>query len=359
MIVALLAVFSSFGVLAETTQHGDRDIRSVPLSVIEEPREFYGLATYYNGVRFYRVSEDGIEALDENLEAGPAEWLAVAGRLNVLVTPGPIKAERQAGVVELTSAQASPELTIVAKSELVEVDPVLDQVRYAHLWAWLAGLAKIIEFVVVSIGGVVGNWGIAICLFAVLMSVILSPVGWMTARLQRKVNDVKAVLDPQLAEIKANYDGEEAHNRIIAAHKDLGVSPFFTLKPTVGLLFQIPVLVAVFNALGEMPVLLGQSFLWIEDLAYPDGVFELGITLPFFGPAFNLLPFLMAALAIVVAYTYSNPRLSDQVLLRQRRSITMMAILFLLLFYPFPAAMVLYWTLSNLLQVIQRQIVGS
>ena len=55
-------------------------------------------------------------------------------------------------------------------------------------------------------------------------------------RFQRRVSQVQAQLAPQLAEIKANYDGEEAHNRLMAAHKSLGVLPFYTLKPMLVLL---------------------------------------------------------------------------------------------------------------------------
>ncbi len=54
----------------------------------------------------------------------------------------------------------------------------------------------------------------------------------------------------------------------------------------------IPVLLSVFNALGEMPQLAGQSFLWIEDLSRPDTVSGRDSFLSFVG-GLNLLPLIM------------------------------------------------------------------
>lgn len=332
--------------------------RSIDDAAVVEPHEFHGLASYYNGVRYVVAGADGVRVIDEagEFEVARGEWLAVAGRFNVLAVAGPVSAAVAEQRIEL-QADATPELT--TKADLGSVDPVLDQVRYIHLWGWLAALTKAVEFALVQVHVLVNHWGWSICLFALLMSLLLSPVGWLTARLQRRVNEIKAVLEPQLREIKANHDGEEAHNRIMAAHKALNVSPFYTLKPAVGLLIQVPVLVAVFNALGEMPQLQGQAFLWVTDLAYPDAIATLPFTVPFFGPTLNLLPFLMSGLAIFVAFTYRNPQVSAEALKRQQRSVAMMAVVFFILFYPFPAAMVLYWTLANLIQVLQRQIVGG
>ena len=122
----------------------------------------------------------------------------------------------------------------------------------------------------------------------------------------------------------------------------------------LGLLIQVPIWIAVFNALGEMPQLAGRSFLWIEDLAYPDVIAVLPFSVPLFGTTVQLLPFVMAGVACLAARAVRNDRWSKIEGIRQRRNLYWMAIAFLLLFYPFPAAMVLYWTLNNLLQVIMQ-----
>ena len=86
--------------------------------------------------------------------------------------------------------------------------------------------------------------------------------------------------------------------KIMEAHKNLGVSPFFSLRPMLVTLIQFPILIATFNALGEMPQFQGVSFLWIEDLAYPDSLASLPTRLAIFGSEVSLLPFVMSALTL-------------------------------------------------------------
>jgi YidC/Oxa1 family membrane protein insertase len=179
----------------------------------------------------------------------------------------------------------------------------------------------------------------------------------MTVRFQQKVSQVQAKLAPQLVDIKAKYDGEEAHNRIMEAHKKLGVSPFYTLKPMLSIFIQVPIWIAVFNALGEMPQLIGQSFLWIKDLAYPDTIGYLPASIPMFGDTISLLPFVMTAVTLLSTFIFQNRHASESEIKRQKRNLYLMAGAFLVLFYPFTAAMVFYWTLANFLQIVQQKII--
>jgi YidC/Oxa1 family membrane protein insertase len=204
---------------------------------------------------------------------------------------------------------------------------------------------------------IVSNWGLAVVVFSVLLKIILLPVGVMTVRFQREVSQVQALLAPQLAEIKVNYDGEEAHNRLMAAHKELGVTPFYTLKPMLGSFIQIPILIAVFNALGEMPQFGGQAFLWIENLAYPDVIGTLPLSVPLFGNTLSALPFVMTLVTLFATVIFQNRHAPAKEVKRQKRNLYLMAAVFFVLFYPFPAVMVLYWTLANLLHIVQQQFI--
>lgn len=201
------------------------------------------------------------------------------------------------------------------------------------------------------------SWGLAIIVFSVVLKIVLFPIGILTVRLQRGVSRVQAILVPQLAEIKANYDGEDAHNRIMSAHKVLGVSPFYSLKPLLGVFIQVPVWIAVFNALGEMPQLAGQSFLWIDDLAYPDSFGFIALSLPLFGSKLSVLPVCMVVVMVCSTALFRNRHLATAEVNAQKRNLYLMAAAFFILFYPFPAVMVMYWTLANMLQTVQQQIV--
>ena len=325
---------------------------------------FSGLASYYNGVSFYIVGEDVFQPLDpgETFVLENGAWLAVAARFEVLLMQSPglsLRLGEWERTLEDLKARVEPgRVQLVKKSDLYTVAPEFAQLRYAHLWAPLSWLAKVVEYSLAAIHGhVVNHWGLAIVILSILLKSLLFPVQIAVARMQDEVSRVRSLLEPQLTEIKANHDGEEAHSRIMAAHGALGVTPFYSLKPLLGLLVQVPIWIAVFNALGEMPQLAGQSFLWIEDLAYPDVIAVMPFSVPLFGATVHLLPFVMTGIACLSAWTFRNGLWSKIEYARQRRNLYWMALAFLLLFYPFPAAMALYWTLNNLLQVVAQLLV--
>ncbi len=326
-----------------------------------ETQKFAGLASYYNDVNFYIVGKDSFQPLEPG-EAFVLEhdtWLAVAARFEVLLVqdtdPG-LRLSGREGALEYLKTQVEPgRLQLVKKSELHTVAPELDQVRYAHLWAPLSWLAKVVEYSLLTIQAhAVSHWGLAIVVFSILLKLALFPVNNVVTGLQDEVSRVRSLLEPRLAEIKANYDGEEAHNRIMAVHRTLGVTPFYSLKPLLGVLVQVPIWIAVFNALGEMPQLAGQSFLWIDDLAYPDVIAVIPFDVPLFGATVHLLPFVMFGVTCLSALTFRNDLWSNREHTRQRRNLCWIALAFLLLLYPFPAAMVLYWTLNSLLQLLAQ-----
>lgn len=372
--VALVLLFSHL-LNAEVISTNDRDdykrvrtVRDSPSMLKEEVEEnytFYGLASYYNNSSYHIVSSDELHNINASgeIELKKGQWLAVVGRLDVLLIQG-IGLPENLDQFELYFTDGgiprplNTNIQITSKPGLSSIASELDQIRYAHLWAPISWLAKVVELSLVAIqGSLTVSWGAAVALFSVLLKLVLLPVGVMTVHFQRRVSQIQAQLAPKLAEIKVNYDGEEAHNRLMAAHKELGVSPFYALKPMWGSFIQIPILIAVFNALGEMPQFVGQSFLWIGDLAYPDVIGYLPLPIPMFGNTISLLPFIMTAVTLYSTVIFRNRYASKDELRRQKRNLYLMAAVFFILFYPFPAVMVLYWTLSNALHTIQQQII--
>jgi YidC/Oxa1 family membrane protein insertase len=171
--------------------------------------------------------------------------------------------------------------------------------------------------------------------------------------LQASVNATAALLQPELAAIKRDYKGEEAHDRSLAVYKKYGVHPLYTMKSLAGFLIQIPVFIAAFDMLGENFVLHEASFLWMTDLARPDQWLALPVTLPFFGGHLNLLPCLMTAFTLLTSWLQQENALTAELIRQQRTRLFWMAGLFFLLFYTFPAGMVLYWTTNNVLALVK------
>lgn len=337
------------------------------LAEYEEKYTFYGLASYYNNSNYYIISRNDLRKIDvgEVIELKKKQWLAVVNRLNVLLiqeTGLSVRLDGTGLIVENPDILSQPEavIKVVDKSRLLLVAPELERIRYVHLWYPFALLAKSAESALVAIqANIASNWGLTLIIFSVLLKLLLLPVGILTTRLQRQMSKVQSQLAPKLAEIKANYDGEEAHDRLMSAHKELGVTPFYTLKPMLGAFIQIPVLIAVFNALGEMPQLDGQAFLWIENLAYPDFVGHIPFVIPMFGDTVSLLPFVMTGITIFSTATFRNDHASLTEVKRQKRNLYLMSVAFFILFYPFPAAMVFYWAMNNFLHIFQQQVIKT
>lgn len=354
-----LAMTAPQAELSEFNKTGEFDrVRTL----VQESRPFYGMASYYNSIAFYLVDAEGVVSLGagEDVQLAQGQWLAAMGRFETLLVSGPGLALTVSEDSFITTAVPSG-----VQAELVRNDRLssqyglpLQQLRYAHLWrplGWLAGMVESSLVALQQAGSM--SWGLAIICFTVALKVLLVPLGVVTVRMQRKVSLVQLQLAPQLASIKAKYDGEEAHNRIMAAHKALGVSPFFVLKPMLGMLLQIPIWIAVFNALGEMPQLQNSAFLWIESLAYPDAIARLPFVIPLLGDSVSLLPWLMSGVTLLSARLFQDRLAPADELKKQKRNLYLIALAFFLVFYPFPAAMVLYWTLSNALQIVQQRFI--
>ena len=354
-----LAMTAPQAELSEFNKTGEFDrVRTL----VQESRPFYGMASYYNSIAFFLVAAEGVVSLGagEDVQLAQGQWLAAMGRFETLLVSGPGLALTVSEDSFITTAVPSG-----VQAELVRNDRLssqyglpLQQLRYAHLWrplGWLAGMVESSLVALQQAGSM--SWGLAIICFTVALKVLLVPLGVVTVRMQRKVSLVQLQLAPQLASIKAKYDGEEAHNRIMAAHKALGVSPFFVLKPMLGMLLQIPIWIAVFNALGEMPQLQNSAFLWIESLAYPDAIARLPFVIPLLGDSVSLLPWLMSGVTLLSARLFQDRLAPADELKKQKRNLYLIALAFFLVFYPFPAAMVLYWTLSNALQIVQQRFI--
>lgn len=367
--IYLLLIIISRYALADEITFNDLNCQQqisckIPYSVIENKKKFEGLAAYLNYYNTYIVDKKNIKEISkgENIKLSDAGWFVLAGRTSAIV----IESEGQEIIVgnsELAiNSNKENRSSILArklkKTELKSVAKELDQVRYSQLWKPFAALSKFIEYLFAVIHAVFNvSWGITIILFCVLLKIILLPVSVISYKQNLNIKRVKKQLHPVLSEIKSKYDGEEAHNRIMGAYKNSGVSPFYTLKPMLGLMIQIPILIAVFNVLSEMPQLEGQSIFWVENLAYPDTVGNFPAAIPVLGSNISLLPILMAIVIVLAAMLSSTTCMSQLEIMRHRKIFIVMAVVFFILFYTFPAAMVLYWTSVNFFNIFEQKLI--
>jgi len=231
--------------------------------------------------------------------------------------------------------------------------PELEHLMYSGLWFWLRWISQAFYYLLSGIALLLPQWGPAIILLSVLVSILMQPLSRIADRLQNQVHETDARLAPILSGIKKTYKGAAQSERIIAMYKEAGVHPLYSLKSLVGVMVVIPVFIGAFDMLAENIHLSGESFLWIADLSHPDAFMKLPVRLPFFGEYLNLLPFIMTGFSFIASKLHAHPAMDAALQRRQSRNLAFMSLGFLILFYTFPAGMVLYWTTNNLISVVK------
>ena len=231
--------------------------------------------------------------------------------------------------------------------------PWLEKMMYSGLWFWLRWICQALYFLLNAIVYVIPHWGLAVMVLSVLVGVLMRPLSKIADRLQDQVHAIDARLSPTLTHIKKSYKGAEQSEKILAMYKDEKVHPLYSLKSLMGVFVVIPVFIGAFDMLAENIHLSGQSFLWIADLSHADSFLQLPFSLPFFGGYLNLLPFIMTGFSFIASKLHSHPDMDAAAQRKQSRNLVMMSLGFLVLFYTFPAGMVLYWTTNNLISVIK------
>ena len=188
------------------------------------------------------------------------------------------------------------------------------------------------------------NYGIAIILLTILVRVLFWPLTHKSTVGMKKMQEIQ----PLMKEIQTKYkdNPQRLQQETWALYKEKKVNPMSSCLP---MLIQIPVFIALFNVLRSAVELRYAPFLWIADLSEPEALFASWF--PFGG--LNILPILMAAtMALQSALT---PSTGDKN--QQKMMMVFMPIMMLVMFYSFPSALSLYWTLSQVFSIVQMWLI--
>ena len=110
------------------------------------------------------------------------------------------------------------------------------------------------------------------------------------------------------------------------------------------MLLQIPFFIAAYSFLSHLPGLSGFSFFFVKNMGTPDAMFKIGSF------SVNVLPIAMTAINCISGAIYSSGHES----IREKIQIYVSALLFLVLLYDSPAGLVIYWTMNNLLSLVEN-----
>ena len=317
---------------------------SIPLA----PQPFFGGATTTLDNRYEKVEFDDLDErpLSFTLEGGwmaflqhyfLSAWVPPADEQNrfeasrsrdgnyLFRTIGQAK-QVEPGAVGLwqTGFYAGPKDQIT----LEKIAPNLNMtVDYGFLW-WIAEpLFKVLNY----FHSVTGNWGLSIILLTLLVKAALY---WVSAKGYRSMANMRRVA-PAMKRIQERYgnDREKLSREMMALYKKEGANPLGSCLP---MLLPMPIFLALYWVLLESVELRQAPFIfWINDLAAMD---------PYF-----ILPLLMGASTYLMQAL--NPQVGDPL---QIKIMKMMPIMFTVLFLFFPAGLVLYWLINNLLSIAQQ-----
>jgi YidC/Oxa1 family membrane protein insertase len=198
------------------------------------------------------------------------------------------------------------------------------------------------------------GYGWTIVLITVLIKLLFWP---LTAKSTRSMKKMQA-LAPEMAALKEKYkdDVQKQTQKTWELYKKHKVSPMSGCLP---MLVQMPVFIGFFIMIRSAIELRGASFLWAADLSKPDTLFMIpGITfLPFIstpdGMPFNLLPLFMGGAMLWQSHlTPASPGMDPA----QQKMMRWLPAIFILFLYNYSSGLALYWTVNNLLTILQTKL---
>jgi YidC/Oxa1 family membrane protein insertase len=198
-------------------------------------------------------------------------------------------------------------------------------------YGWLTIIAYPLFWVLAWLYKLVGNWGYAIILLTILIKAVFYPLSAASYRSMARMK----VLAPKLQRLKDQYgdDRQRLHQAMMDLYKAEKINPLGGCLPIV---VQIPVFIALYWVLLSSIELRQAPFvLWIHDLSKPD---------PYY-----VLPVLMGISMILQSRL--SPAPPDPI---QARMMQIMPIVFSVFFFFFPAGLVLYWLVNNIISIAQQ-----
>ncbi len=243
----------------------------------------------------------------------------------------------QAGVIVpvgevAPGAKAETAVTLYAgpqeQSALKQVAPGLDLVVD---YGWLTIVAAPIFWALQAIHALIGNWGWAIIVLTIIIKAIFFPLSAASYKSMAKMRK----MTPRLTHLKERYadDRQRLNEEMMKLYQTEKINPLGGCLP---ILVQIPVFIALYWVLlGAVEMRDAPWLGWITDLASAD---------PYY-----ILPVIMMASMFI--QTKLNPTPPDPI---QAKVMLLMPLIFGVMFFWFPAGLVLYWVVNNVLSIAQQ-----
>jgi YidC/Oxa1 family membrane protein insertase len=311
---------------------------------------FTGPAVYTEAEKFRKVDFSDIEK-NKQAHATSADdgWISIIQHYFVAAWVPPQGAKREiytrmvdknlfaVGTIQplaaiAPGASATTQATLFVgpqdQNALEAIAPGLDLVVD---YGWLTFIAKPLYWLLEFLHKLVGNWGWAIVLLTILVKAAFYPLSATSYKSMAKMKEVT----PRMTKIREQYadDKQKMNVAMMELYKNEKINPLGGCLP---ILVQIPVFISLYWVLlASVEMRNSPWVLWVKDLATPD---------PWF-----ILPLVMMA-TMWIQYKL-NPTPPDPV---QAKVMMLMPFMFGVMFFFFPAGLVLYWLVNNILSIAQQ-----
>lgn len=218
----------------------------------------------------------------------------------------------------------------------------------------LSWLETILKWCMELIYKVIPNWGVSIIILTILIKILLFPLTKKSSMGTLKMQEIQ----PRMQELQEKYrdQPEKLNMEMSKLYKETGYNPLSGCLP---LLIQFPLIFAMYNLFNNYFEFRGAMFIpgWIPDLSVGD-IVPLPVTLPIVGNQLHLLPVIYLASQLLFGkITQASATGSNST--QMKIMMYGMPIMFFFIFYNAPAGLLLYWTVSNVLQLFQQMMINK
>lgn len=222
---------------------------------------------------------------------------------------------------------------------------------------FLNWLEVILKFVMELLYKVIPNWGVSIIILTALLKFAMFPLTAKSAMGTLKMQK----LSPRMQEIQAKYkdNPQKMQQETSKLYKEIGYNPMTGCLP---LLFQFVILWAMYNLFNNYFEFRGASFIpgWIPDLSRGDNIATLKFSLPLLGNHIRLLPVIYVISQLLFGKITGNGGTAAGANQGQMKMMMYgMPLIFFFIFYNAPAGLLLYWTVSNVIQLGQQLVINK